>query len=82
MGTKTVYTFSHGERVCNGHGDYSDEDRIKRMGPYGTGEFPPVFEDKIEALEWIEQQTKWFGGKLVELTLVTSSRSGPERLEW
>lgn len=36
-----------------GHGDTGTELRICRMGPYGTGEFPPVFTSRKNAEDWI-----------------------------
>jgi hypothetical protein len=53
-----------------GHGDCGSEQHICRMGPYGSGEFPPLFHTAEAAQVWISQQQVSFPEfKVVELEL-------------
>lgn len=64
---RTLYGFAAENRVCYGHGDFATVDQMSRMGPYGSGEFPPVFETREEAEAWRDAQEPYKRPKIVEL---------------
>lgn len=49
-----LYTVAIARSECHGHGDYSTEEKVCRMGPYGSGEFPPLFRTREEAQRWLD----------------------------
>lgn len=54
MKGKSVKVYTVGSKVSKvyGHGDSGSEEVIARMGPYGTGEFPPLFTTAKAAQDW------------------------------
>lgn len=69
MSERVVYGIACIERVTYGHGDSGAELKIRRMGAYGEGAFPPIFELRKDAEAWIERHPRHCG-TVVELTLV------------
>lgn len=70
-----IYAIAKRARECYGHGDYGDEDKICRTGPWGTGAFHPAFTSREEADSYLDQ-LKWKSGMLVvEMDLLESTGS-------
>jgi hypothetical protein len=64
-----VFGIADEQHQCNGHGDYSSEEKIVRLGMYGSGDFPPLFRSWDAAVAYI-QTLKYPGTKRpVELWL-------------
>lgn len=65
-----IYTTATETRECYGMGDYGTEQRITRVGDYGSGGFPPVFKTREQAQAYIDG-LDWKHGKIVvELELI------------
>lgn len=54
-----LFTIAKETSECYGHGSYGTEQRICKTGPYGTGDFPPLFSTPEKAQEWIDKQ-EWY----------------------
>jgi hypothetical protein len=61
---KEIFTIGTVSGQCYGHGDYGLETRIHRIGPYGTGGFPPCFYTRTEAEQYLADLT-WKSDKVV-----------------
>jgi hypothetical protein len=61
-----AYGIASTSTVCCGHGDYVERTSISSLNPYG-GAMPPVFEDRGDAEDWIENQETFNRYKVVEL---------------
>ena len=78
---RIVYGVAERQSTCHGHGDYSTEDKICRIGSYGTGEFPPLFRTHAAAKEWLTTNRDRFLGsslKVVPLTLQWEDKQSNE----
>lgn len=62
-----VYGLAIETHECYGHGDYGTEQRICRLGPYGLGTFPPVFEKREQAEEFARKMASKVTLVVVEL---------------
>lgn len=66
-----LYTIASETHEIYGHGDSGIEFRICKEGSYGTGEFPPVFEDRNLAQDYLNKIESWrrINKRLVKLKL-------------
>lgn len=71
----TIWTIASETSECYGHGSYGTEHRITREGAYGSGEFPPCFESKEYAQNYLEN-LKYKNGKVVVPLRLFSQNNG------
>ena len=57
----TYYTIANVERQCYGYGDFGSEEVIKRAGPWGSGDFPPLFKSRTDVEAWLRGATEHAG---------------------
>lgn len=50
------YTIAEVTNETIGHGDSLTQSKVTRLGGWGAGEFPPLFESEKEASLWAEGQ--------------------------
>ena len=65
-----VFTIADIRTECQGHGDYSKVETIRRQGPYETGEFPPVFRSKAQAKAYLKSMQRNECKEVVEMELI------------
>lgn len=72
-----IYGIAVETHECYGHGDFGNELRIVKLGPYGAGPFPPLFAERQYAEEFIRKATPKSFQKLqvVELELMDWANS-------
>lgn len=66
-----VYTIAKITNEVYGHGDAGKETRIVRMGPYGSGKFPPTFASETAAEDYRDELKVPFETVVVELELIS-----------
>lgn len=61
-----IYTIGVESHETYGHGDFGTEIQIHTMGAYGTGPFPPCFQDRELAEAWMKaNKDKFYGNHTV-----------------
>lgn len=68
MNQEKLYGIATKTNVCSGHGDYSDDLRICKMGYYGNDGFPPLFLTIEDAKNYISEN-RMYGVVPVELKI-------------
>ena len=66
-----IYTVAKIERKCYGHGDFGEEEKIGRIGVYGTGDWPKAFRTREGAQAYMDSfRYHEAGTVIVELEVV------------
>ena len=67
---RILFAIANETHETYGMGDCGKELRIRRQGPYGSGEYPALFTSRENAQTWIDSQEWKAGLQVVEMTLI------------